>query len=970
MASAQQEYDSIVHSLARTSEFFRVALHVHSPESHDFGKTGDSMRNDRTRLGTPEGQREFLEALASNLDLVAITDHMRCTYAASLSKQSSPRGKFAVLPGMEVNFRLAPPLDDLRFHLLAIFPPKSEVDQINRIFAGTNVPPESNRDQRTAEVSGLELPEFVRAINDVGGICILAHLSSNNSLRYTFHQTAKDVLGLLDPTGKIPGERLRQVSEQFKTLLAGLDVRAIEVGKPEDRAHYSVLLNSNGEQRRIPILLTLDAHSVEDLAKSERYTHIKMTGVSFGGLLAAFKMPHTRIRFKDDLPMAPSPQIVGMTLNSLASSGFFEDATIAFAPNLNCVIGPRGSGKSTLIDALRYVFGYNRTLNSLEEDAGLVKAIKGRQQQNLRDTIIRVFYRRKEGDVHVLEATFDPKSEYVTKVFTLDGHPVGVDDVEKCGDYPLRLFGWSEIETLGRNPIHQRQLVDRLIDNIGKRIEEREALRAAAKKNSAELMGLADSLNALFNRENQMVTHFTEYTNDFARLNTPELAVQFSSLDLARRKQRALDAAIESVDNHVQSVASHEPSQLLAEISRKIQTIGEEVAEWWTNEAKASFPCDELIGKAGGAHSQALAAFGSLREAVVAIQTRVAHEIGGIEQVIRQALAADTRAQVEANQRTQAEARLARATAAREAYLSEYRNFETKLAERRQILDQLSAKQLEISGARSTQRASLVERLAKVKTNKFEISVDFRSGGDRSTLLEFLSNKGFLSNLGVQHKLRRWPEILSHSFDPVTLAQKVWAKDSLALAVTREIDGQAKSISEDEAAGIVDKRNPIAAHDGASIELVDKAKLQALLELEAAPWDDLVQITLNGQPVESLSPGQRSSAMLPLIALAESTPLVIDQPEDNLDIRLVGETIADILAYLKERRQVIAATHNSNIVVLGDAEQILVLDPLGNCHGKVLDYGSIDCPPIIDQVLALLEGGKKAFCIRKERYDL
>ena len=82
------------------------------------------------------------------------------------------------------------------------------------------------------------------------------------------------------------------------------------------------------------------------------------------------------------------------------------------------------------------------------------------------------------------------------------------------------------------------------------------------------------------------------------------------------------------------------------------------------------------------------------------------------------------------------------------------------------------------------------------------------------------------------------------------------------------------------------------------------------------------------------------------------------------------QTFSSRCRYLKERRQVIAATHNSNIVVLGDAEQILVLDPLGNCHGKVLDHGSIDSSSIVDHVLALLEGGKRAFCIRKERYDL
>ena len=61
-------------------------------------------------------------------------------------------------------------------------------------------------------------------------------------------------------------------------------------------------------------------------------------------------------------------------------------------------------------------------------------------------------------------------------------------------------------------------------------------------------------------------------------------------------------------------------------------------------------------------------------------------------------------------------------------------------------------------------------------------------------------------------------------------------------------------------------------------------------------------ILLNGVPVNDRSPGQRSSAMLPLIALAEKTPLIIDQPEDNLDKRLVGTVLSGVLAELNRKK--------------------------------------------------------------------
>ncbi|MEK7398599.1 MAG: AAA family ATPase, partial [Candidatus Poribacteria bacterium] len=119
-----------------------------------------------------------------------------------------------------------------------------------------------------------------------------------------------------------------------------------------------------------------------------------------------------------------------------------------------------------------------------------------------------------------------------------------------------------------------------------------------------------------------------------------------------------------------------------------------------------------------------------------------------------------------------------------------------------------------------------------------------------------------------------------------------------------------------------------------------------------------------------LSPGQRSSAMLPLILLVDDVPLVIDQPEDNLDNRLVGKMLVNLLADLKEKRQIIVATHNPNIVVSGDAEQVIVLDALSDSKGNCAQTGSIDEKEIIKSVIDLMEGGKEAFLIRERRYGL
>ena len=179
--------------------------------------------------------------------------------------------------------------------------------------------------------------------------------------------------------------------------------------------------------------------------------------------MTRFQFPETRIRFSND--RVPPPYILGLEIINSTENSFFTDLTLGFAENLNCIIGPRGSGKSTVIDAIRYVFGYNRSLDELEND-DLKEAVISRQKATLTDSIIRIAFRVDENRIHFLEATFDPKSDYVTRVYDLDGRKLPIPDIERNGDYPLRLFGWSEIETLGRSSGRQMDLLDKLVEGL------------------------------------------------------------------------------------------------------------------------------------------------------------------------------------------------------------------------------------------------------------------------------------------------------------------------------------------------------------------------------------------------------------------------------------------------------------------------------------------------------------------------
>ena len=128
------------------------------------------------------------------------------------------------------------------------------------------------------------------------------------------------------------------------------------------------------------------------------------------------------------------------------------------------------------------------------------------------------------------------------------------------------------------------------------------------------------------------------------------------------------------------------------------------------------------------------------------------------------------------------------------------------------------------------------------------------------------------------------------------------------------------------------------------------------------------------QTLEELSTGQKATAVLLLLLLESDAPLIVDQPEDDLDNRFITDGVVPRMRDEKRRRQFIFSTHNANIPVLGDAELILGLsasgdaDNRGNAVIRPEYVGSIDSQQVRELVEEILEGGKDAFETRRLKY--
>ncbi|MCA9698162.1 MAG: hypothetical protein KC431_11610, partial [Myxococcales bacterium] len=155
--------------------------------------------------------------------------------------------------------------------------------------------------------------------------------------------------------------------------------------------------------------------------------------------------------------------------------------------------------------------------------------------------------------------------------------------------------------------------------------------------------------------------------------------------------------------------------------------------------------------------------------------------------------------------------------------------------------------------------------------------------------------------------------------------------------------------------------------------LVDRLRAaedgKLLLDLEALQLEDRPKIELRDggayKDASTLSTGQKCTTILPILLLDSDRPLLIDQPEDNLDNAFIYETVVRNIGAVKAKRQLIFVTHNPNIPVLGDAECVFVTESDGQ-RGRLRTHGNVDTAKL--EIEQILEGGAEAFLERKRRY--
>lgn len=934
------------------ARWWKFDFHTHTPASKDTGAWQAAIGTSNEL--TP--QAWLLKYMAAGIDCVAITDHntgewidaLKAAYAAMKQEAdagSPPVGfrELHLFPGVEISVQGG-------FHLLAIFDPTATSQTISDLLARVDY------DGTRGDSDGVTREGAARVVERVlaaDGLAIPAHVDGDKGLLQVETGTRKCLMDT---------NTVRQVMNEAGIL--ALEWTTSTSPKP------TVL---DELKPRFASVVGSDCHSFQGAAvPGSRYTWIKMARPSLEGLrLALLDGQEVSVRRSDEssgfAPFnTPEHFIESIEIRDARYMGRGrQPAKLPLNPYFNALIGGRGTGKSTIVHALRLAYRREKELSSTSE-AGQTfnrfdKVAKSRTDEGgLRaDTTISVQVQR-DGTPYRL-------------IWRQDGQGHAVEELDAATDsfkpssgqaittqrFPVRLFSQGQIAALAGD---SQQALLKVIDDAANTQSQQAAFDEAKRAFLAARARMRELDGKLQGRET-LTLALQDVQRKLARFEGADHALVLKNYQRTSRQSRELERQFEvSADLAMRLKAF--ASDLLAE------DLPESLFE-----AAEDSPALSLVQ---ALHVAVTKARQEVESAATALQERGQALRGELEaspwfarigtaKAAYEQLKADLQQQgvsdpSEYGRLVQEKQRLETELKKLEALQKQH----TELREKaKSLLEQVQSTRRAISAQRSVFLQATLQGNPFVRIELIPYSRDAQSierslrevlGAAEGKYVDDLyqeqegtSPKGLVADLlGAVDLVEQPGEWDTAAFEQALLTQK--KRLLQACRGEAEFGGWFNKFLKAEA----DKRPEFIDHilcwfpeDGMQVEYSRKGDGRDF------------------QSIGQASAGQRAAAMLAFLLAHGTEPLVLDQPEDDLDNHLIYGLVVQQIRSNKLRRQLIIVTHNPNIVVNGDAELIHVLDFNHQCHVK--QTGSLQDQAMRREVCQVMEGGEEAFERRYQR---
>jgi len=876
-------------NLPNGARFYRCALQV-----NPFAYLG-THNKPTTFTSEDEYNKAIIKTcLEIGIEIIAVTDHYRVKHSASLVRAARNAGLYA-FSGFEAVTK-----DGV--HFLCLFDP--DKDEVLERFIGECGIHDTDQPSPTGIKDSIELLECAKTW---GAVCIAAHVASEGGL-------------------------LKKLSGQSRVnVWTNPDLLACALPGPVSDAPDGIrpiLENKDAQHRRdrIPAILNAsDVNDPEDLKKDGASCFIKMSTVSVEAFRQAFLDPDSRIRLHSD----PTPESHAEFLAMTWEGGFLRDTAVHFNENLNVLVGGRGTGKSTMVESIRYALG----LDPLGDEA-----------QKAHDGVIRHVL-QSGTKVSLLVRSHKPSERCYTIERSVPNPPVVKDEAGEVLTLSPRdvmpgveVFGQHEISELTKSPEKLTLLLERFVDRDPSLSGRKSKIRLELERSRSRIVDVRREMKRLDERLSAL-PGLEETQKRFQqagleeRLKEKSLLIReerlFSNLEDRLDQYRTLHndlteglpvdtafASSKALEGLPNADILSDIEKILGTLSTKLKSVGEQ------------------FGKA----------LGEADRAIAETKSRWNERKTAIEETYEKLLRELQKSKIDGAEFIKLRQQIEELRPLKDKTENFRRDLEAHEAQRRNLL----AEWEDIKAA----EYRLIETAAKRVSRKLRDRVQVRvtMAGNRDPLEQLLREVG--GNLAAA-------------------LERLRAKDQLSLPEL------AQWCREGKEALIKHYNLPSGA-----AERIAQADLDLFMRIEELELPATTEIELNtapdGEPatwqtLRALSTGQKATAVLLLLLLESEAPLVVDQPEDDLDNRFITEGVVPIMRQEKRRRQFVFSTHNANIPVLGDAELILGLAASGEAregHARIAPehMGSIDSRPVRELVEEILEGGKAAFEMRRSKY--
>ncbi len=872
------------------ARFYRCALQVNPFAYHGRHGKQSTFQNEAAY------NTAIIEACRNNnIETIAVTDHYRISDSLSLINAARTAGIF-VFGGFEA-------ASNDGVHFLCLYDPDKD-GTLERLIGQLGV-----RDHTMLSPNGdkncLQLLECVR---EQGGIAIAAHVAADNGLLATLEgQPRMNAWKSPDLYAcALPGQ-ISEAPQNVRTILENKDV-----------AHR--------RDRPVAVINASDVNSPEELAEQRSSCFIKMSALSVEGLRQAFLDPASRIRLNSDMPSEPHAEFIAMAWEG----GFLEGTRLHFNGNLNVLVGGRGTGKSTVIESLRYVLA----IDPLGEEAN--KAHQG----------VLKFVLKSGTKVSLLVRSHHPSRQDYTIERTIPNPPVVKDEFGNILNLSPRdvvpgveVFGQHEISELTKSREKLTLLLERFVERDPNAGAQKAKLRLELERSRGRITDVQRE-SKLIEERLSLLPGLEETQKRFQDAGLEE---RLKEKSLLVREERILATIKERLVPFL--VVRNELAELLP-----IDTA------FLSTKALDGLPNSAMLTDGAGILKRASVQFqtitGQIEQTISVVNTELSalrtrwDERKQVVETTYQALLRELqKSKIDGEEFIRLRRHIEELRPLREKKETLARDLAAFQANRRNLLDEwfnlqsADYRELERAAKRVSRKLEgKVRAMVTMGGNREPLEKLLRDelGGNLAALIDRLKNRDTFSLLDLAQRCREGKDsLISHYGLPATSAERLaQASDEIFMKL-------------------------------------EELELPATTKIELNTSSDGEQETW--QTLEALSTGQKATAVLLLLLLESEAPLVVDQPEDDLDNRFITEGVVPTMKDEKRKRQFIFSTHNANIPVLGDAELIIGLSTgiqNDTVQGKTNEryMGSIDMQPVREMVEEILEGGKTAFEMRRQKY--